>query len=140
LDILNLKENMEVESEDKGNKVIIEVNRSEEEGIKVPEAGGKDRFTLLQKRPQEIPGLRQDRKSKGEENYNMVAVGKLRAWLRIYYNILGHSQLKREHILVIDNELNKLLNGEPKLPSYLEETIKKTQRNILEWKGRHSEL
>ena len=44
-----------------------------------------------------------------------------------------------EHINVIFDELNRLLNSEPKMPVEFEATIKKTQTNIMEWKKNYSQ-
>ena len=112
---------MEIESGSK-NKVSLDVEKTYEKGIKLPRSE-KDKYKLMQRRGIDLEGHQisgfSDRSRANVRDFNEVVAKRIKIWIKIFYKIQSHSQLRRDHITAIEAELNTLLNSEPKLPTFL---------------------
>jgi len=60
-------------------------------------------LTLMQDKIHEEDSRTNKRMSiEDDRQFNEIIASKVRCWLKIFYRVLGHSQIRREHIVAID--------------------------------------
>ena len=97
---LNLDQRMDIEHETRENKVTLDADITYEKGMKIQEMTTPFKFSLMQRNNSVV--AREEKGHEEERKFDEIAIRQAVFWMKIFYRVVGHSQLLMKHVDAID--------------------------------------